>query len=457
MAENKQSSSIPQEVESKTEATPTKTVSNAFQKPQKKITSKIPSSVSLPDLPAGVEVDDVVFDKSGLKYKKPDGGGGGGASIILTGDITGSGVTDSPVVTSINRPIDGGNQKIQNVAEPVLNSDAATKSYVDSHNPASQIDLVGAVTGSGSTGSPLTTAFSYPLDGGNQKIENVADPALGTDAANKSYVDYSLPSDSVELTGAVTGTGVTGTAISTSFSYPLDGGSSKIINVLNPTNPQDAATKDYVDNSSSSSQIELTGAVTGTGSTGNPLATTFTFPINSDNQRIINVATPTSDSDACTKAYTDSHVFFDFSLAGRDSDWSTDFPVGEKMQWDVFEQGAGTITKVGTGSNFTTFELQPGYMYKLNAQIGVGETEAAQFKRSFSWYDTATGSAIGLKGMTWGASDEAMGRLVFTPAIAFIEVQSASKQVHVECVLKYADITWVRTGCTCCIEVVKKL
>ncbi|MBC8488969.1 MAG: hypothetical protein H8D45_23360 [Bacteroidetes bacterium] len=70
-----------------------------------------------------------------------------------------------------------------------------------------------------------------------------------------------------------------------------------ITNLLNPSNPQDAATKYYVDNNGDN--------------LGNHLATQI---LNMNSNRIINVTNPSAPQDAATKSYVDSQV-------SGDNDW----------------------------------------------------------------------------------------------------------------------------------------
>ena len=70
----------------------------------------------------------------------------------------------------------------------------------------------------------------------------------------------------------------------------LDEGNTNVINVLDPVNPQDAATKNYVDTKSLS--------VTGTNKMLNSL--------NAGNFNVINVLDPVNPQDVVTKNYVDS-------------------------------------------------------------------------------------------------------------------------------------------------------
>ena len=245
-----------------------------------------------------------------------------------------------------------GSQKLINLLTPTLATDAATKGYVDGK------------TWTTSVITDFTTAtlafrldqFAIPttsLNLNSQKIINLGIPTLGTDAANKNYVD----GKTITLTGAVTGTGVLGSIVTTltnivasqitnfnaavtafrldQFAAPtvaVSMGGQKITNLGTPTVTTDAATKAYVDSvaGGAGGAITLTGAVTGSG-TGTvatiltPITTSqitnfnaavtafrldqFAIPtadINLNSHKIINVLNPTNAQDASTKSYTDT-------------------------------------------------------------------------------------------------------------------------------------------------------
>jgi hypothetical protein len=389
---------------------------------------------------------------------------GGGGTVTLSGAITGSGAVGSDIVTTLTDintsqitdfnssviafrldqfaiptvDINLNNQKIINLLTPTIGTDGANKDYVDtaiSNIPAQTITLTGAITGSGdgtinTTLTPITVSqitdfntavlafrldeFGIPtndIDLNNHKIINVSTPSLISDAANKGYVDTAISGivSTVTLEGDVTGSGVTGTPITTTiisvlpdviagygtpgtflrgdgdwvslsylnlnyFSLPeasLDLNNQKIINLATPTLNTDAANKGYVDSVVGGNSITLTGAVTGSGSgtintTLTPITTSeitdyvtatnsliaaatisisklagfpnttstylrgdgnwfdfitsataitldqFAVPINSVNlnsHKIINLLTPTLANDGATKGYVDGKVW----------------------------------------------------------------------------------------------------------------------------------------------------
>ncbi len=158
------------------------------------------------------------------------------------------------------------NNKIINLATPVLATDAANKSFVESSVSSgisgvpTDVTLTGDVSGSGNTGSSITTTLNKRLDQislptasvnfNSQNITNLATPTLASHAVNKSYLDSRTINDL--------------TAPTDSFSM----NSNRIINVANPISAQDVATRIYVDSIGGSVWTNYTPTVTCP--TGNP-------------------------------------------------------------------------------------------------------------------------------------------------------------------------------------------
>ena len=84
----------------------------------------------------------------------------------------------------------------------------------------------------------------------------------------------------------------------------LDLNSHKLINVVNPTNLQDAATKNYVD-ASTNLRLKIDGSSTMGGN------------INLNSHKLSNVSNPTNLQDAATKNYVDTTLDAGLSLTQK--------------------------------------------------------------------------------------------------------------------------------------------
>ena len=319
----------------------TQTLSNPFE-----VKSPIPSIQNYPE-------DDnpdwlIGIDNEGDKVKTPPTGNT--PSITLTGAVTGNGSLENPVNTTLTAPINAQNNRIINVSSPISNTDAANKSYVDATAGSESIVLQGAVTGSGNLGSPITTIFSSPLNvplGGGRITGLLEEPYANDEAVNKEAIDtwlattlgnanaytdgeiattQALPitasgdiigtlklgetlpltigNKNISLSGVITGSGILGGSISTTFTYPIDAGAQKIVNVVGPTVDTDAATKKYVDDNAGggpadafASTVILPQTVTYEGSHGSSVYSTF------------RPATPTETYTYYTRYYADQYFF----------------------------------------------------------------------------------------------------------------------------------------------------
>jgi len=132
------------------------------------------------------------------------------------------------------------------------------------------------------------------LDMQTKKIINVVDPTDAQDAATKKYVD--------DTSGAASLWEVDGAEHQLKTADEIDMQSKKIINVTDPVSDQDAATKKYVDDNS---LWEVDGAE-------HQLKTADEIDMQS--KKIVNVTDPVSDQDAATKKYVDDQALGENSV-----------------------------------------------------------------------------------------------------------------------------------------------
>ncbi len=155
--------------------------------------------------------------------------------------FTNSGNIIIEVATSMSADLDLNNNNITDLADPINLQDGATKNFVVNEIAAIplSITLTGAVTGTGSTGGSITTMLT-PIT--VSQITNFTSSVLAF-----TLNQFAIPTANINLNNY------------------------NITDSLDPVNPQDLATKNYVD-TKASANIYMSGNTTDT----NITATVFT-------------------------------------------------------------------------------------------------------------------------------------------------------------------------------------
>jgi len=283
--------------------------------------------------------------------------GNGGATNIFYKTSTQNGGLRIKVTNTIKNyvDVDMSNKLIQNLADPTSNQDAATKKYIDdklalkadSSALDNKVDLytvnlylatkanlsgatfTGALLSDNGIASLGTIAVKNSYATPTQYIQFERDIAYtqnGNDGNNGNGYRF----DGQNSTGHFTFKGYNNFVLE----QPLNMNSTnKIINVADPINPQDAATKKYTDDQlatkadsstvttqlatkADSSTVTTQLATKADSSTvttqlatkANLSGATFSGSIDMGSNKIINVANPTNPQDAATKKYTDDQL-----------------------------------------------------------------------------------------------------------------------------------------------------
>lgn len=301
--------------------------------------------------------------------------------------------------------INMNNNKITNLPEPTSNQDAATKAYVDSHSGGgggtddyvskagdtmtgalnismggSEISIANASielndgSNSVTVGKMDTKTPTYGITsesdliliangninlananlGEALKITNVATPTDANDAANKQYVDNAV-------SGAGGGDFLANGSIPATGDFNMN--NHKITNLSAPTEYQDVTNKEYVDSKVNSAGngkfLPLAGG-------------TLTGSVSMNNNKITSLGNPTIGTDAANKAYVDNAV----SGAGG-GDFKAD---GSIPATGNFNMANHKITNV-TAPTETTDAANKAYVD--NADIAVINNISSQVSKGF--------------------------------------------------------------------------
>jgi len=275
----------------------------------------------------------------------------------VTGNVTGN-VTANTGTSAFNHvtiagslDMDAGTSAtITGLSNPVQNSDAATKAYVDTsianvidNAPAALDTLNELAAAMGDDASFSTTvtnsiATKLPKSGGTMtgilamgtnKITGLGTPSAGTDAVNKAYVDAGgSGGNKLNLSGGT-------------MSGVIAMGANKITGVSNPTQAQDASTKGYTDTLFGSTAAAATSAAAANTSAGNA-ATSAT---NSG-------SSATASANSATAAAASFDSFDDRYLGAKSSNPSVDNDGNSLITGALYFNSSANSMRVYNGSSW---------------------------------------------------------------------------------------------------------
>jgi len=271
----------------------------------------------------------------------------------VTGNVTANTGTSAFNHVNISGSLDmdaGTSATITGLSNPVQNSDAATKAYVDTsianviNNAPAALDtlneLAAAMGDDASFSTTVTNSIATKLAKsggtmtgalamGTNKITGLGTPSAGTDAVNKAYVDAGgSGGNKLNLSGGT-------------MSGVIAMGSNKITGVSNPTQAQDASTKGYTDTLFGSTAAAATSAAAANTSAGNA-ATSATNAGSS--------ATAAANSATAAAASFDS--FDDRYLGAKSSNPSVDNDGNSLITGALYFNSSANSMRVYNGSSW---------------------------------------------------------------------------------------------------------
>ena len=175
----------------------------------------------------------------------------------------------------------------------------------------------------------------------------------------------------------------------------LDMETNRITNVLNPVSTQDAATKNYVDVWGQVVTVNVNAAQTKADSAYNLAAAVGTSNLNMNNNKITNVADPTSNQDAATKKYVDDNAGGGFNNITESGSITT--ITGETAFIPTGGGNASHFNYSSTGNTHIRSKSNSGYVYIQdaggNTQIGANGSGNLGIGRNPSYNLDVNGSA----------------------------------------------------------------
>ena len=228
------------------------------------------------------------------------------------------------------------NKKIVFLATPTVDTDAATKKYVDDNS--GNVDLTPYFKKDGSV------KMTGDIDMNNNKLDNIPQPTGNNQAVTRIYgnSNYLLLNGFIPMRGN------------------LKMNNNKITGVATPTADTDAATKKYVSDNipDLSDYLEKDGSVPMTGN------------LNLNNKKIVNLNNPTSNTDATNKIYVDNLIHHTSTQPSHYSN-QFDYLMSSTSQWTDETNGGNSfiVTKIDTltpsQGNFHNYNHKVVY-YSIN-------------------------------------------------------------------------------------------
>ena len=271
----------------------------------------------------------------------------------VTGNVTANTGTSAFNHVNISGSLDmdaGTSATITGLSNPVQNSDAATKAYVDTsianviNNAPAALDtlneLAAAMGDDASFSTTVTNSIATKLAKsggtmtgilamGTNKITGLGTPSAGTDAVNKAYVDAGgSGGNKLNLSGGT-------------MSGVIAMGANKITGVSNPTQAQDASTKGYTDTLFGSTAAAATSAAAANTSAGNA-ATSAT---NSG-------SSATASANSATAAAASFDSFDDRYLGAKSSNPSVDNDGNSLITGALYFNSTANSMRVYNGSSW---------------------------------------------------------------------------------------------------------